>query len=81
MLETYDRPILRNRLKMAIRFKCLFKILSSFYVLIKRGFDLLRFTKKGFLSYKNYADRMAFIDTFYFQQETRKQSIKNMEWY
>ena len=77
-LITYNRPLFIKVCFRGFRIKSILKKISMFYIWIKRGFDLLRFDKKGFISYKNYADKVAFIDRFYFEQKTRKENIKNI---
>ena len=41
--------------------------------------DLFRCNKRGFLEYQEYKNKVAFLDYFYFQQNTRKQNIRNLE--
>ena len=41
----------------------------------KKGY----FHTNGFLSYNSYASKVAFLDRFNFQQETRKHNIKVMQ--
>ncbi len=41
--------------------------------------DLIKCSKRGFMGYQEYKNKVAFLDEFYFQQNTRKQSIRNLK--
>ena len=41
--------------------------------------DLIRCNKGVYLAYQDYNKKVVFLDAFYFQQNTRKQSIRNLK--
>ena len=61
-------------------YKLLFKnVRVVFSRFIKSVTLMLLRHKRGFLDYKTYHNKVVFIDRFYFQQNTRKQNIKNIK--
>jgi len=45
---------------------------------LKLGINMFGPFKKEFLDWKSYKKKIDFLDNFYFQQNTRKESVKNL---
>ena len=72
-LYNIDRWVLFATHKYRYLFKNVWGVFSRYLK------DLFRCSKGDFLGYQEYKNKVAFLDYFYFQQNTRKQSIRNLK--